>query len=99
MHVHEQIDFALELDKGNSKLRWLGLTFEDNFYKLFFLSVQFIIWRCKLNKTVPGADYCTGEGFYFFDKCISHRKKLCDDFEMTNSLLFRLWRTLRKPRW
>jgi Reverse transcriptase (RNA-dependent DNA polymerase) len=98
-HVHEEVNRALEVQPLVTDLVWLGLAFDDKFYRLFVLLVQFEIWKCKLNKTIPRANFILGEAFYKLDNVVRSSYSLTDEFTSTNSLLSRLWRTLRRARW
>jgi hypothetical protein len=102
VYVHDVIDNVFDFDVNNLhhyKLRWLGLKNKDEFFKIFYLLVQFQVWKCKLNHNVPNPQYCLGEAFYELDNFIRVREKVLLKFINSDSVLFRLWTRVRMARW
>ena len=98
--VHEQLDEAVFRSRHvsllNKKLNWLGCQKSDNniiSLRLFRLTIQFFIWKGKLKKTIPNANYVLGESIQLLDAAC------CLDFNIhfsrTNleSAFFRTWDT------
>jgi hypothetical protein len=100
--VHRRVDedlLALDPDPGQGQARWTGLGNDNLFVRLFFLTVQYKIWECRLKKVVPNANYCIGEAIYTLDHACKVNKKLNDSLNSLLCPLSRLWTRLTRPRW
>jgi hypothetical protein len=99
-HCHEQIfDAVNNANSVHNNNVWSGQECPDLTYQLFYFYVQFHIWQCKKQQQFPSVDWLLGESFYLLDTLLAGNKSLMLEFDFKNSILCRLWRRLKAPRW
>jgi hypothetical protein len=80
-------------------LFWFGVAVPNKITFYIIAMVQFMIWKCKLRKTIPKANWCLGEAIFLLDSVISTNSSLEYELFHTNHNLYRIWRGLRATRW
>ena len=100
--IHERIESSVLGIAESDKKRWFGFPTGDtgnNFYCLFFLSVQFFIWRSKLNNTLPNSNFILGESIQLLDNLSKFNSKIFSGKDNYDCILSRNWDRLRARRW
>ena len=103
-HVHCRImSTALGLENNDDKkIFWFGFPtgqLKNTFYCLFFLSIQYFIWRAKLCNKLPDINYIFGETVQLLDKLSKLNYKVFVEKDNFNCILSRSWSLLRARRW
>ena len=100
--IHERIESTVLGIAESDKKRWFGFPTGDtgnNFFCLFFLSVQFFIWRSKLNNTLPNSNFILGESIQLLDNLSKFKSKIFSGKDNYDCILSRNWDRLRARRW
>ena len=93
---------ALGIVDNDDKKIWFGFPtgqLKNTFYCLFFLSVQYFIWKAKLSKRLPDVNYIFGEAVQLLDKLAKLNNKVFVEKDNFNCILSRSWSLLRARRW
>jgi hypothetical protein len=97
--IHNDIATTILDNMALEGQNWLGIGVDNNFLKLFLLTIQFLIWEHKLCHKLPTANYCLGETVYILNKTVSLNRNLSNCLNKLNCALSRLWPRLSEPRW
>ena len=100
--IHDNFDrhlLQIQQEAGQiKKCRWFGcqdLEIENQFLRLFHVTVQYFIWEAKLKMRIPSVDYILAETVLLLDDACSLNFEFDNCRMQLNCVLSRHWNNIR----